>query len=169
MSSAAPAATAEVAWNVLGDRVCGFGKCESERDHLTKHFLDPAEQWEDLRPETRPAEYQKRIDAGGEDPTVWEAAAREYVGLVRRHTTGQAIDRWAQGPYQPHDRNVTCEALWVVSQVGMFTAFVRSAGQLSVLVTSMRPLPKKRYGRLTNEQFRDQARWKLRNLLERTR
>ena len=148
-------------WEVLVDgqrvRVCGFKKAKKARSHAKKHFLRAAERWVDLKPARPPAEFTARLREGAEpEHVVLDQAAAVYTGLVEEESTKpRAAARW--GYYVPPGQDRGFAGLVVATPRGVFCAFASSRGRVSGLATAFRPLPARRNGPVTLQQFHQEA------------
>jgi hypothetical protein len=161
--------TSDIRWTVRyrgrSWDVCGFKTRKKAMEHVKKHFLDPAERWEDVRPGTLPRAYRDKLAGLTEEAAVavFDEAAKDYVGAIRRHTrypqdiSAAQVTRHRDGGR----RYAEFPALEVVSEVGIFSVFWLRDDALSDLVTSYRPLPRVVTGGPRPCHFRDAARRRM--------
>ncbi len=122
--------------------VGGFAKPQSARDHVAKHYLNPAERWEQLQPSARESIVQARQIAethGRVSPPYYallDTASVGYLACVRAET--RAAVRVEQVAYIDQ-QGQKIQRIEAVSKLGVYAAFsVAQHDQVSELRTAMR-------------------------------
>ena len=126
--------------------VGGFSKAQSTRDHVAKHYLNPAERWEQLEPAARDSIVQARQleeTHGKVSPPYYaflDTTALSYLSRVRAET--EAAVRVEVVSYLDQ-RGQKVQRIDAVTKLGVYAAFsVVPNGQVSDLRTAMRQYPR---------------------------
>jgi hypothetical protein len=146
--------------------VTGFLDPTKGRDHASRHFLDPKERWEDLRPVRVPAEYRASLHEPSLDAAttaaVLDDATNDYVAVVKRGTTGQLLSRVLLGTRMNEgELRSRHQVLSGASQLGIYFGFAFRPGSVSHLTTAYRPYPGVVRGPLRTQDFYQAALRKL--------
>ena len=126
--------------------VGGFANSQATREHVAKHYLDPAERWEQLQPNARESIVQAQQLAethGKVSPPYYaflDATAVGYLSCVRIETeTAVRVERVSY----VDQRGLKVQRIDAVTKLGVYAAFsVVPKGQVSDLRTAMRQYPR---------------------------
>ncbi len=139
-------------WKVqVGDElvdVCGFRRPQRAREHVRKHFLEKGERWELVAVDPGPGKFRKLLAEAEElagrkhSPEVYavlDNATTCYQHSVEKNTVADQTIRSVMYTHTPDSGGKPYPALGVISRLGIFSAFFRSA--VSDLRTSFRLKP----------------------------
>jgi hypothetical protein len=148
--------------------VQGFpGKATAHR-HVTEHFFNKKERWEQLC-ETNPgrlaARWREAADLAPKNQVLDEASA-VYQAVIRSELEGEGSVRVEQFLYLQGYERQPSETVGVIGKRGIFAVFKQAP--VSVLRTSYRPLPRSHRGVARVRDYFNGANEKLNRLLARS-
>ena len=149
--------------------VQGFPAKATAHRHVTEHFFNKRERWEQLS-ETNPhqlaARWREARDLTAKNQVLDEASAA-YQIVIRSELEGDGSVRVERYLYLQGHESQPSETIGVIGKRGVLAAFAHAS--VSVLRTSYRPLPRSHRGVARVRDYFNGANEKLDRLLARSR